>query len=206
MRACGEVASRRLSALGFGSAKVALDGDDRIVADIPGASDIRSVRDVIAPERPAIAFRLVDQDVKDDDIRAGRVPDGVEIVAQRPSHLDRNPPPLALYRGTIVSGDRIVDAKAGQNPAIGSRTIVFRLDDRGREQFADFTRQNVGKRFAIVLDGVVVTAPFIESRISGGVGEIDGTFSEKEASRLAALLGSGLLPASWTISELKQVP
>lgn len=200
-----EVLRRRLVALGIVSPKMARDGPDRIVADIAGYSDLERLRGLFQSARK-VSFRLVDEDLKDDDIRAGRVPQNVEIVTLRPARPGEEPSPLALYRGEVIGSERIHDAHEKYDSRLGAHMVVFRFDSLGAEQFAKVTEENVGGRFAIVLDGQVVVAPYIVTPILGGSGQITGNFTDQEASDLAILLRAGAAPAQWSIAELKQTP
>jgi protein-export membrane protein SecD len=205
VNACMEVVSRRLGKLGIKWANFSGDiTHARIEADLSNVSDLGKLRAMFGPEKDSLSFLLVDEDVKDEDIRAGRVPDGVEVLKPRGDRFDRHPPPLAVYRGDVVSGERIVDARAVRDERTAEPSVEFKFDDLGRKQFAEFTQDNVGKRFAIVLDGEIVSAPRIMSQIAGGSGVIEGDLDDKEANALAAALQAGLTPVPMTIVELKE--
>jgi protein-export membrane protein SecD len=203
---CMEVASHRLDGLGIKSAKVAIEGLDRVVADIPNISDLGKIREMFDAAQPSLSFRPVDEDTKDDDLRAGRVPEGVEILDQRPTQSAPHPSLLAVYRDGGVSGERIADAQLGYDQRTGEPMVAIQFDSLGKRQFTKFTEDNVGKRFAIVLNGKIVSAPHLVEPISGGSGEITGSFTEKEASALAMALQIGLTPAPWTVVELEKTP
>jgi protein-export membrane protein SecD len=196
-----EIVGRRLAELGVVSPKVSRDGSDRIVADIVGYSDLERLRALLSSAR-IVSFRLVDGDLGDDDVRAGHVPAGVEIVPPRSG----GDPPLAVYRGEIMSGASIRDAKEEHDRDTGLAVVRFTFDDPGKDRFAAFTRENIGKRFAILLDGRVIIAPVILDPIPGGSAEISSDFSEQEASDLAVSLRAGAAPAAWSILELTQTP
>jgi preprotein translocase subunit SecD len=196
-----EIVSRRLAQLGVVSPKVSRDGSDRIVADIAGYSDLERLRALLSSAR-ILSFRLVDGDLSDDDVRAGHVPAGVEIVPFRSSEEA----PLAVYRSEIMSGASIRDAEEEHDRYTGLPVVRFTFDDPGKDRFAAFTRENLGKRFAILLDGRVIIAPMILDPIPGGSAEISSDFSEQEASDLAISLRAGAAPEPWSILELKQTP
>ncbi len=200
-----EVLRRRFAQTGITQAAVSRHGPNGIVADIVDYSDLGRVRGLVFLGG-SIGFYLVDEDVTADDIRAGRVPAGVEFLEQRPAGPGDRPPPLAVYRVPIVAGERIGDARSELDSRTGEWVISFKFDSLGTRQFAKMTEENIGKRFAIVFNGKVLSAPSILDPVRGGAGEISGNFTEKEASDLAAAVRAGVLPAPWTIVELKQTP
>ena len=99
-----------------------------------------------------------------------------------------------------VGGENLIDAKASFDPQQGN-AVSFRFDTTGAQKFGKATTDNVGKRFAVILDGVVITAPVINSPITGGSGIITGNFTSQEATDLAVLLRAGALPAPLEIIE-----
>jgi len=206
MTASVEVVSRRLAGIGAPSAVVSRQGADRVVAEIPDYSDLGKLREIFDVTGTPISVRLVDEDVGDADIRAGRVPDGVEVLKQRPTYPSEQLPALAVYRSEIVTGERIVDAQQTVDPQTGEPVITFRFDSLGATQFAKATEEYVGKRFAIVFKGRVISAPLVVDPIRGGSGMIAGHVSVAEASDIAVELRRGALQAPCTIMELKQTP
>jgi SecD/SecF fusion protein len=201
MSGCRDVVRQRLEKLGVESVKVAVDGPDRIVADIADYSDLAKLRQTFDPARHSLSLRLVDEAILDEDLRAGRAPKGVDIVEQRAG--DRNHPPFALYRDGGLSSARIEQASMEFDPRTGEPRVAFKFDSLGRSQFAKITTDKTGSRFAIVLDGKIVAAPVIREPILGGSGVIEGNFTVQEASDLAASLTGGAAPAPWTIVDLK---
>jgi len=103
-----------------------------------------------------------------------------------------------------VGGENLVDANASFDPSEG-HAVSFRFDTTGAQKFGKATSDNVGKRFAVILDGVVITAPVIRSAITGGSGIISGNFTSQEATDLAVLLRAGALPAPLNIVEERSV-
>jgi SecD/SecF fusion protein len=104
-----------------------------------------------------------------------------------------------------VDGANLTDARAGQDGRSGEWVVNFAFDSIGTRRFADITRANVGKPFAIVLDGKVLSAPVIREPIIGGSGQISGGFTVQQTSDLAALLRAGALPAPLTVIEERTV-
>ena len=103
-----------------------------------------------------------------------------------------------------MGGENLVDANASFDPTEGN-AVSFRFDTTGAQKFGKATSENVGKRFAVILDGVVITAPVIRTAITGGSGIITGNFTSQEATDLAVLLRAGALPAPLNIIEERSV-
>ena len=109
-----------------------------------------------------------------------------------------------LEKKSRVGGENLIDANASFDPTEG-HAVSFRFDTTGAQKFGKATSENIGKRFAVVLDGVVITAPVINSAITGGSGIITGNFTSQEAADLAVLLRAGALPAPLEIVEERSV-
>src|SRR5690606_22952917 len=104
-----------------------------------------------------------------------------------------------------LSGERLTDAKAGFDPRTQEPVVNFSFDSEGARRFGEITRQNVGQPFAIVLDGKVLSAPVIREPITGGSGQISGSFSVEDTVVLSALLRAGALPAPLSVVEERTV-
>ena len=130
-----------------------------------------------------------------------KAPLGSELV-----YSDDEPPiPYVLKDRVLVSGESLVDAQPGFDGRNGEPVVNFRFDSAGAKRFGRVTQDNVGRPFAIVLDGKVITAPRINEPILGGSGQISGDFSVQEANDLSVLLRSGALPAKLTVIEERTV-
>ena len=112
---------------------------------------------------------------------------------------------LPVRKRIEVDGADLTDARAGMNGQSGQWVVNFAFNGNGARRFADITRQNVGKRFAIVLDDQVISAPVIREPITGGSGEISGSFTASSATDLAVLLRAGALPAPLSVVEERSV-
>jgi len=110
-----------------------------------------------------------------------------------------------LERRALIDGERLTDAQGGFDGQTGEPVVNFRFDAAGARRFGEVTAQNVGRPFAIVLDGEVITAPTIREPITGGSGQISGSFTVESANQLAILLRAGALPASITVLEQRTV-
>jgi len=112
---------------------------------------------------------------------------------------------VAVRRRVEVDGANLTDARAGQNSQSGQWVVNFTFDSNGTKRFAEISRANVGRPFAIVLDDKVISAPVINEPITGGRGQISGSFTAASANELAVLLRAGALPAPLTVVEERTV-
>jgi SecD/SecF fusion protein len=134
--------------------------------------------------------------------RGARLPAGVGLL---PGAERGNNELYPVKRRAMLEGDRLVDAGAGFDQRTGEPVVNFRFDSRGAQRFAEITRANVGKPFAIVLDGKVLSAPVIREPITGGSGQISGSFTTRTAHDLAVMLRAGALPAPLKVIEERTV-
>lgn len=142
-----------------------------------------------------LTFHLV-RDVSAEEAAAGRLPPGAMVVEPYPGVGDRVE---VVTRRPSLTGARLRSARASTDPHTGEFVLAFELDDEGRRQFCNITRQHTGERFAILLDNQVMTAPRINEPICGGSGQISGNFSAQSMDELAAMLNAGGLPAPITV-------
>ena len=193
-----EVIRRRVDELGTREPTIQAQGDRRILVQLPGAD---SVNPDIIGKTAKLSFHLVDSTRSQADIAAGRIGTGQMVLpdAERPGYL------LVVERRAMVTGEQLEDAQPGFDSRTGEPTVTFRFDAGGGKRFAEVTRKNVGRPFAIVLDREVISAPVIREAILGGSGQISGNFSVEETQALSALLRAGALPATITIEESSQV-
>ncbi|MCF3639452.1 protein translocase subunit SecD [Rhizobium sp. TRM95111] len=190
-----EVIRRRVDQVGVAEPLIQRVGGDRILVQLPGLQDPTRLRQLLG-STAQMSFHMLDQTVDPNGI----APRGVTIL---PGANDGNKYPVEDR--VEISGDRLADAKAGFDQRTNEPIVSFTFDTTGARQFADITRANVGRPFAIVLDGKVLTAPVIREPIIGGSGQISGNFTPQEATVLSALLRSGALPAPLTIIEERSV-
>ncbi len=146
-----------------------------------------------------LTFQLVDPTMSAEEAQRTRMPEGSAVYQ---SADPKQPEPFLLKSEIIVGGEDLVDAKGDFNSQNGNQSVVaFRFNASGGRKFAQVTKANVGRPFAIVLDNKVISAPVIKEAILGGSGVISGSFTAKSANELAIQLRSGALPASLDIVE-----
>ncbi|WP_019218841.1 protein translocase subunit SecD [Bartonella florencae] len=191
-----EIIRRRIDQVGVTEPAIQKVGSDRIMVQLPGLQDPKQLRDLLGTTAK-MTFHLVPSNV---DINNPSV--GVSIL---PGYTDETQR-YAIYDQIALDGNVLKDARAGFDPQIPGRSVIsFTLNSSGAKIFADITRENINRPFAIVLDNKVLTAPTINSVIPNGQGQITGNFDPKEASTLAALLRAGSLPAPLTVIEERTV-
>ena len=196
-----EIMRRRLDPEGTRGVVVQRQGEDRVVIQIPGAQDCEAEKSLIG-QTAKLTFHLVNTDVAPG---TGAVPPGFQVVPSADQDDPMSAPAYVIERRVRLSGERLTDAQQSFDQISGLPIVTFAFDTRGGQIFADLTRQNVNRPFAIVLDDEVISAPVIRSPILGGRGQIEGGFTIEEAQRLALLLRAGALPASITFLEERSV-
>jgi protein-export membrane protein SecD len=197
-----EIVRRRIDESGVKEPSIQREGDTRIVVELPGVGNPQHVIDLIG-KTAKMTFQLVDTNASPDDARAGRLPPGDELL---PSDQTANGKPVqywVVHRRVMVSGDSLTDAQPTFQD--NEPVVSFKFDSTGARRFADATKANVGKPFAIVLDNKVISAPVIREPILGGAGVISGSFTTQSANDLAVLLRAGALPAPLTVLEERTV-
>jgi preprotein translocase subunit SecD len=152
-----------------------------------------------------MTFHLVDESVSMADMLAGRVPPGTKLVYERDRTGSGQRQPLVIQEQAIITGDQLQRASGGFDGQSGQPIVSFTFDMSGARTFASVTSDNIGRRFAVVLDEEVITAPVIRSPIIGGQGQIEGGFTTKTANDLAVMLNAGALPAEISVEEQRVV-
>ncbi|CAL4867389.1 Protein translocase subunit SecD [Asticcacaulis sp. MM231] len=194
-----EVIRKRIDALGTKEPSISRQGINRIVIEAPGESDPEQLKRLIG-RTAKLTFQMVDETVSPSDLAAGRVPPGSEVLPDD----SRGGTPLVVRKAILVSGNNLTKANVGvdeyQRPAID-----FAFNSEGAKKFGDATSRNLGKRFAIILDGHIVSAPVIQGAITTGSGQITGGFSHEEASEIVNILKSGALPAKLNFESQRTV-
>ncbi|MCE3271616.1 MAG: protein-export rane protein SecD [Ramlibacter sp.] len=192
--------SNRINELGVAEPVIQQQGADRIVVQLPGVQDTSRAKDILG-RTATLEVRMVDESSEGRAAEAGSGP--VPFGAER--YLDREGRPNIVRKQVVLTGENLTDAQAGFDNQTQEPAVHLTLDAKGARIFRDVTRENVGKRMAILLfekgKGEVVTAPVIRSEIAGGRVQISGRMSTVEASDTALLLRAGSLAAPMEIIE-----
>jgi preprotein translocase subunit SecD len=196
----------RVNELGVAEPIIQQQGLDRVVVQLPGVQDTAKAKDILG-RTATLEVRLVDEEKMDSGslaaAAAGQVPFGTEY------YVERNGSPVLVKRQVVLTGDRINDAQPGFDSQTGEPAVHISLDGTGARIFQQVTRENVGKRMAILLfekgKGEVVTAPVIRQEIGGGRVQISGRMTTREANDVALLLRAGALAAPMEIIEERTV-
>jgi preprotein translocase subunit SecD len=193
-----EIIRRRIDLLGTKEPDIRQQGADRITIEAPGESDPQKLKDVVG-QTAKLTFQMVDETVQAQDATTIVPPD--DQVLPDEEHKGAF---LVVKRRVSVDGGMLTHAQQSfdQN---NSPTVAFRLNGPGSHRFGQVTTENVGHRFAIILDNKVIEAPQIISPIIGGQGEITGNFTIDTANQLALLLNSGALPAQLKVIDQRTV-
>ena len=188
------ISKSRLSDLGT-RAVVEKQYDDRIIlVQLPRSADVtRSI--TMLTRRGKLEFRLIDTTMTAEQAIAGRPPRRSEVL------YDTDKKPYLVNKQVIVSGRDFVDARPGLDPYMHMPVINFLFNASGTRTFGQVTQENVGQRFAIILDHEVLSAPVIREPILGGRGQIAGAFTVQQANDMAVLLRAGELPGRLTVIE-----
>jgi protein-export membrane protein SecD len=192
-----ESVRRRVDATGTVEPTIQQQGENRILVEVPGLADPKPLIDVLT-QAGVLTFQLVDQGANPASYTMGEARNGRVLLESLEG------PPLVLEEEAIISGQDLQTAAQifdeSNRPAIS-----FQLRPSGAQRFGKVTTDNVGRPFAIVLDNRIVSAPNIQSPITGGSGRITGSFTIQEAENLAIILRSGALPAKLKVVEQRLV-
>ena len=194
----------RINELGVAEPVIQQQGLDRIVVQLPGVQDTAKAKDILG-RTATLEVRMVDEstEARTAEVGSGPVPFGAE------RYLERTGQPVVVKKQVILTGDNLTDAQPGFDSQTQEPVVNLSLDAKGARIFKDVTRENVGKRMAILLfekgKGEVVTAPVIRSEIGGGRVQISGRMSSQEANDTALLLRAGSLAAPMEIIEERTI-
>lgn len=196
----------RINELGVAEPIIQQQGANRVVVQLPGVQDTAKAKEILG-RTATLEIRMVDEEKSDavtlENASKGQVPFGAEFF------VDRNGQPLLIKKSVVLTGDYITDAGPGLDQQSGESVVHVTLDGRGAGIFKQVTRENVGKRMAILLiekgQAEVITAPVIREEIGGGRVQISGMSNIKEATDVALLLRAGALAAPMDIIEERTV-
>ncbi len=193
-----EIVRRRIDETGVVDPQITRQGQSRIVVQLPGVGDPDRIKQLIG-KTAHMTFRLVDETANANV--GGPPPPGDDFLQMQ----DQPGQKIAVRKRIDVDGADLTDARAGTSPETGDWVVNFTFNSVGARRFADVSRANVNHRFAIVLDDKVISAPVIREAITGGRGQISGSFNATTANDLAVLLRAGALPAPLTVVEQRSV-
>ncbi|MFM8863797.1 MAG: protein translocase subunit SecD [Limnohabitans sp.] len=194
----------RINELGVAEPVIQQQGLERIVVQLPGVQDTAKAKDILG-RTATLEVRMVDESTEARSAEQGQgvVPFGTE------RYLDRDGRPLIVKKQVVLTGDNLTDAQPGFDNQTQEPVVNLTLDAKGARIFKDVTRENVGKRMAIILfekgKGEVVTAPVIRTEIGGGRVQISGRMTTVEANDTALLLRAGSLAAPMEIIEERTI-
>ena len=191
-----EIIRRRVDAVGTREPTIQRQGEDRILIQVPGIGSAAELKAIIGTTAK-LTFNPVVSRTTDAGAQPG--PRNLLLPSQ-----DEKGTYYIVEETPVVGGDELTDAQPAfdQN---NTPAVSFRFNPTGARAFGDYTANNIGKPFAIVLDGAVISAPVIQSHIAGGSGIITGNFSVEDSTNLAVLLRAGALPAELTFLEERTV-
>lgn len=190
----------RVNQMGTTEATVVRQGQDRILIQYPGLQDTTGLKKILG-ETAKLTFHDVHPSTSAEDAKLGSVPTGYKIFQS----ADPQEGDYLLRESPVVQGEDLADAQPGFDQMNGESIISFRFNQSGARKFGAFTKDNVGRPFAIVLDDKVLSAPIIREPILGGTGQISGNFDVQSSNALAVQLRSGALPTKLTIVEERTV-
>jgi SecD/SecF fusion protein len=188
-----EVIRQRVDQVGVAEPTIQRIGSNRVLVQLPGTQDPSRLRELLG-STAKMSFHML--------------ADGGDIANPGPGVTvmkDEKGNSYPIQDRVELSGDRLSDARVSFDPNTHEPLVTFRFDSAGANRFAEITRENVGKPFAIILDNKVLSAPVIREPITGGSGQISGNFTAESATTLSALLRAGALPAKLTIIEERTV-
>jgi SecD/SecF fusion protein len=185
-----EVIRRRIDVTGTTEPSIQRQGADRILVQVPGLQDPQRLKELLG-RTAKLEFRLLGQP-------------GAADVDSLPSK-DAGGQRVPVERRVIAEGADLIDAQPSTDSRTGEWIVNFRFNVRGAQRFGQATTENIGRQLAIVLDNEVISAPTIQSAITGGSGQISGRFTAQQVTDLSVLLRAGALPAKLTIVEERTV-
>ncbi|MBQ7633679.1 MAG: protein translocase subunit SecD [Alphaproteobacteria bacterium] len=190
------IVRRRIDELGTKEPIIQGQGSDRILVQLPGVQNPESVK-ILLGKTAKMDFHLVDESTSVTQAKRGKISKSSRIINGSEGEQ------YVVFRKPVVGGENLTDARVSFEN--GAPVVSFRFNTFGGRKFAEVTSEHIGERLAIVLDNEVISAPNIQTAITGGSGIITGNFTTKSANDLALLLRSGALPAPLEVMEERTV-
>jgi SecD/SecF fusion protein len=194
-----EVVRNRVDEVGTTEPTIQRQGQDRVLVQVPGFGDSERLKQLIS-RTARLTFHLVHPTMSASQAEAQGIPPGYILVPSVEGGYNE-----LLNENIEFGGESLTNAQPAFDQQTGQSVVSFQLDTRGALIFSQITSKNVGKRFAIVLDNQVVTAPVINGPIPGGSAQITGNFTPQTANDLSVLLRAGALPATLDVVEERTV-
>ncbi len=186
-----EIIRSRIDELGTREPTIIAQGQERILIELPGIKNPKRIKEIIGTTAK-LTFRFIaDNDAKKQTYEKLQSKNNLETYN--------------VQKKLVLSGEHLIDAQPGFDNLNNSSVVNFKLDGFGAKKFAYATKNNIGKRLAIIIDDKVVSAPVVRDAITTGNGQISGSFSVEEANNLSIILRSGALPAPMSIIEERTV-
>jgi preprotein translocase subunit SecD len=192
-----ETIRNRIDQFGVTEPIIHTQGKDNIVVELPGIKEPKRAIELMG-KTAMLEFKLVREDITPEVISKGNIPPEVELIPER--RINRETGEIQQYtiavnREPLLTGRLLQDAQVRINNQFNQPYVWMKFNAEGARVFERVTGENVGKRMAVILDGISYSSPVIRDRISGGEAVIEGNFDHKEASDLAIVLRAGSLPA-----------
>jgi preprotein translocase subunit SecD len=201
-----EIVNRRVNETGTKEPIIQSQGSNRIIVQVPGLQDPSELKKLLG-KTAKMTFHLLNEDVTPQQIASGAMPSGTKLLgadaAAERLEVNGALPRYPVFAEVALSGELLTNANATFQD--GLPVVDFTFNSLGARKFGEITQKNIGRRFAVVLDNKVITAPVIRSAILGGRGIIEGNFTVESANQLAMLLRAGALPAPLNIIEERSV-
>jgi preprotein translocase subunit SecD len=201
MEVATEIVRKRIDELGTREPSIVQQGSNRIDVQVPGLKNPAALKALLG-KTAKLEFKLVDLTADPAQVAQGTAPPGSQIL---PFADPKDGAGIAVQRRVMISGDQLIDATQGFDQQSNRPVVNIKFDSQGGRKFARTTQENVGKPFAIILDGKVMSAPRINEPILGGSAQISGNFTVDSANELAIALRSGKLPVALKVIEERTV-
>ncbi|MDL2352554.1 MAG: protein translocase subunit SecD [Pseudomonadota bacterium] len=203
MGAAVEVVRKRIDKMGTREPTIIRQGSNRILVQVPGLSDPKALKDQLG-QTAKLEFKLVNTQATAVERSQGVAQAGQQLVPFANPEKD-GLVPLAVFRLGGINGDQLTQATASNDQKTNESIVEISFNQQGGAKFAKLTSENVGKPFAIILDGKVISDPRINEPILGGQARISGSFTPASAQALAINLASGALPVDLKVIEERTV-
>jgi preprotein translocase subunit SecD len=203
-----EVIRNRINELGLSEPTIQVQGNRRILVQLPGVKDLKRAMDLIG-KTARLEFKLIDESMSPEAAKTRGIPPGSEILIEQVIDKKTNQVtqeiPYLVQKRVMLTGDMLTAAEVRYDPDYNEPYVSINFNSLGAKAFFDLTSANVKKRLAIILDDHVYSAPVIQEAIAGGRAQVTGSFTTNQAKDLAIALRAGALPAPVTILENRSV-